>query len=129
MDGVDPFDGHVWTLASGGDGILEVNAVRFDPATCRVWVDLEERPRLPPKQARMLGYLMANAGRVVSREELMLRVWRHRTWTSTKTVDVHVQWLRRSLGDTAEPRRFLTTVWGRGYRFELGTAPTTATAP
>jgi DNA-binding response OmpR family regulator len=108
-------------VRKGGRGVLEVNGVCFHPPTRRLWVEGKERQRLPATQARLLAYLMARAGSVVSRRELMTHVWRSDSWTSTKTVDVHVGWLRRNLGDTAEPRRFVTTVWGHGYRFEFGT--------
>ena len=59
-------------------------------------------------------------GRVVTREDLMARVWDENWFGSTKTLDVHVRWLRQKLGDAPESPRYLHTVRGVGFRF---TAP------
>ncbi|MGH3384308.1 MAG: winged helix-turn-helix domain-containing protein [Nocardioidaceae bacterium] len=75
--------------------------------------------QLTAKEFDLLHMLVRNAGRVVSRDELMHEVWDTTFWTSTKTIDVHVGWLRRKLGDRAEAPRYITTVRGQGLRFEL----------
>ena len=62
--------------------------------------------------------LVANAGSVVSREQLMHEVWSAEPGAPSKTLDMHVSWLRRKLGDDATQPRFITTVRGMGFRFE-----------
>lgn len=64
--------------------------------------------------------LIARAGSVVSREELMRDVWGVTFWTSSKTIDVHLGWVRRKLGDDTRQPRLITTIRGQGLRFELG---------
>ncbi|MFW6261840.1 MAG: winged helix-turn-helix domain-containing protein, partial [Spirochaetota bacterium] len=55
-------------------------------------------------------------GEVVGRDELLRAVWGYDESTYTRTVDVHVAWLRRKLGDR-ERQRMIVTVRGRGYKF------------
>jgi DNA-binding response OmpR family regulator len=50
----------------------------------------------------------------------MRQVWDSKWWGSTKTLDMHVSWLRRKLGDDAHSPHFITTVRGVGFRFERG---------
>jgi DNA-binding response OmpR family regulator len=74
------------------------------------------RTELSEKEADLAAYLAANAGRVISREELLQRVWQlDPRGVTTRTIDMHVMRLREKLGDDpACPRRVLT-VRGRGY--------------
>ena len=60
---------------------------------------------------------LAHAGEVVTREDLIARVWDENWFGSTKTLDVHVGWLRSKLGDDAAAPRFVHTVRGVGFRF------------
>jgi DNA-binding response OmpR family regulator len=60
---------------------------------------------------------MRNAGRVVSREDLMAKVWDVNWFGTTKTLDVHIGWLRRKLGDDPGHPRYIETVRGVGFRF------------
>src|SRR3712207_5889838 len=94
-----------------------VQDVQVDPATRRVWRDGAEI-RLSRKEFDLLHALIRRPGEVVSRETLMNEVWHTTFWTSAKTIDVHLGWLRRKLGD--DPRRpsLITTLRGRGLRFE-----------
>lgn len=73
---------------------------------------------LTPLEFDLLTYLAANPGRVVTRRELLREVWQRTD--SGRTVDVHLSWLRRKLGETAEQPRFLHTVRGVGIRLEDG---------
>ena len=61
---------------------------------------------------------MSRAGELVTRDELMREVWDTTFWTSSKTIDVHLGWVRRKLGDDSRRPRLITTVRGRGLRFE-----------
>jgi DNA-binding response OmpR family regulator len=65
-----------------------------------------------------LRVLLRDAGKVVTRETLMREVWDTAWWGSTKTLDMHVSWLRKKLGDDATSPRYITTVRGVGFRFE-----------
>jgi two-component system response regulator RegX3 len=72
---------------------------------------------LSRKEFDLLAELARNAGRVVTREDLMSRVWDENWFGSTKTLDVHMGWLRRKLGDDPADPRFIHTVRGVGFRF------------
>jgi two-component system response regulator RegX3 len=72
---------------------------------------------LSRKEFDLLAELMRNAGRVVKREDLMSKVWDVNWFGSTKTLDVHIGWLRRKLGDDAGRSRYIETVRGVGFRF------------
>jgi DNA-binding response OmpR family regulator len=74
---------------------------------------------LNTQEYRLLEFLVRNPGRVLSRYELMDEVWDYDSVTTTRTVDVHVAWLRQKLGEKSRPRH-LVTVRGRGYRFDPG---------
>jgi DNA-binding response OmpR family regulator len=74
--------------------------------------------RIKPKELDLLGFFMRRRGRVFSREELLNQVWGYEFADDTRTVDVHVRWLRQKIEpDPAQPSR-LITVRGVGYRFE-----------
>ncbi len=73
---------------------------------------------LTPKEFELLAFLAQNRGLVLSREQLLEKVWGYDYAGDTRTVDVHVRWLRQKLeADPARPR-FLLTVRGTGYRLE-----------
>ena len=69
-----------------------------------------------------LHALMRRAGDIVTRAELMAQVWETTFFTSSKTIDVHLGWLRRKLGDSAQAPTLITTHRGRGLRFETAAA-------
>ncbi len=94
-----------------------VQGVRIDPESRRAWVGDTELD-LPAKVFELLRVLLRDAGKVVTREQLMKEVWDTTWWSSTKTLDMHVSWLRKKLGDDATNPRFITTVRGVGFRFE-----------
>jgi two-component system response regulator RegX3 len=73
--------------------------------------------QLSRKEFDLLAELIRHAGRVVTREQLMDRVWDENWFGSTKTLDVHVRWLRQKLGDDPADPRYLHTVRGVGFRF------------
>src|SRR5689334_4074809 len=72
---------------------------------------------LSRKEFDLLADLVRNAGSVVSREDLMARVWDENWFGSTKTLDTHVGWLRRKLGDDTSSPRWIHTARGVGFRF------------
>ena len=94
------------------------------PARVRIDVDArlayldDEVVALTAKEFDLLRVLLREAGRVVPREQIMREVWDADWYGSTKTLDMHVSWLRRKLGDDAGRPRFISTVRGVGFRFE-----------
>jgi DNA-binding response OmpR family regulator len=70
------------------------------------------------KEYELLVALMNEAGTTLTRERLMREVWHTHWYGSSKTLDMHVSWLRRKLGDSASNPRYISTVRGVGLRFE-----------
>ena len=112
-------------LRRGGDAadgellpqVLAAGPVRMDVERHVVTVDAEEIP-LPLKEFDLLEYLLRNVGRVLTRGQLIDRVWGADYVGDTKTLDVHVKRLRAKIEpDPASPRH-LVTVRGLGYKFE-----------
>jgi len=97
--------------------MIEVQEIRLDPDQRRTWRGSEEIV-LSRKEFDLLHLLMTHAGEIVSREDLMREVWQTTFWTSSKTIDVHLGWVRRKLGDDSRKPHLITTVRGQGLRFE-----------
>ena len=96
-------------------GSLEIGGLRLDPdaheaALDGVPLDLSRR------EFDLLHYLAQHAGQVVTRRDLLTHVWRLPYGGADKTVDVHISWLRRKLGETAQQPRYLHTVRGVGIK-------------
>ena len=72
---------------------------------------------LAAKELDLLRYLIDRRGKVVSREELLEAVWEYQPGVSSRTIDVHVAWLRQKLEDTPQHPKHIHTVRGVGYRF------------
>ncbi len=98
-------------------GLLAAQDIRVDRGARRAWRG-EDELELSAKEFDLLALLVTHPGRVQTRERIMSDVW-DTTWLgSTKTLDMHVSWLRRKLGDDAAHPRYITTVRGVGFRFE-----------
>jgi DNA-binding response OmpR family regulator len=93
------------------------HGVRIDVESHRAWIGDEEL-QLTAKEFDLLRVLVRDAGRVVTRDQLMREVWDTTWWSSTKTLDMHISWLRKKLGDDAANPRYISTVRGVGFRFE-----------
>jgi two-component system response regulator RegX3 len=103
-------------VATHGE-VIEVGDVRLDAGRHEVRVRGEQVP-LPLKEFELLELLLANAGRVLTRDVLIDRVWGPNYYGDTKTLDVHVKRLRAKVeNDPAHPER-IVTVRGVGYRYE-----------
>jgi two-component system, OmpR family, response regulator RegX3 len=102
--------------SAGPQPPLEIGGLRVDPGARSVVLDGEPL-ELSRKEFDLLVRLMRDAGRVVTREDLMSDVWDENWFGSTKTLDVHVGFLRRKLGDDPATPRFVHTVRGVGFRF------------
>ncbi|GII86486.1 DNA-binding response regulator [Sphaerisporangium siamense] len=103
--------------ADGGpaDPSITVGGLRLDPrgreaALGGVVLDLT------PREFDLLHYLAARPGQVVTKRELLTQVWQVPYGGADKTVDVHLSWLRRKLGETAQEPRYLHTVRGVGVK-------------
>ena len=96
---------------------LVVGNLQVDAAARRATVGGRELA-LRPREFDLLLALAGRAGEVVTREDLMDQVWDENWFGPTKTLDVHVSLLRRKLADLGEDRNRITTVRGRGYRYE-----------
>jgi DNA-binding response OmpR family regulator len=96
-------------------GELVVQELRIDRGARRVWLSDREL-ELTRKEYDLLVRLARDAGRVVTREALMSDVWDTNWFGSTKTLDVHVAWLRRKLGDDPGAPTYIHTVRGVGFR-------------
>jgi two-component system response regulator RegX3 len=102
---------------AGSDGILTAGPVRMDVERHMVTVN-NDQTQLPLKEFELLEFLIRNSGRVLTRSQLIDRVWGSDYFGDTKTLDVHIKRLRAKIEvDPAEPV-FIQTVRGLGYKFE-----------
>ena len=114
-------------IASDHSEQLEVGDVRLDVARHEVFVR-DDLVALPLKEFELLELLLTNAGRVLTRDVLIDRIWGPNYYGDTKTLDVHVKRLRAKIeADPANPAR-IVTVRGVGYRYEKSRATTPSTA-
>jgi two-component system KDP operon response regulator KdpE len=94
---------------------LEIGGLRIDPGARTVTLDGAALD-LTPREFDLLHHLAGRAGQVVTKRELLSEVWQVPYGGADKTVDVHLSWLRRKLGETAQEPRYLHTVRGVGIR-------------
>ena len=93
---------------------LELGAVKVDLAGRRLFRGSEVLP-VKPKAFELLAFLIRNAGHVFTRDQLLERVWGYDYAGETRTVDVHVHWLRALIEDDPAVPVYLETVRGVGY--------------
>nr|ACN38369.1 putative two-component system response regulator [Micromonospora inyonensis] len=103
------------SAAGADDPALVVGGLRVDPRARQVTLD-GEPVELTPREFDLLHHLAARPGEVVTKRELMTEVWQIPYGGADKTVDVHLSWLRRKLGENAQQPRYLHTVRGVGVR-------------
>ncbi len=96
--------------------VVEIADLRLD-LDARIVTLRGSSIQLAAREFDLLALLMSNAGRVVRREEIMDEVWDPHWFGSTKTLDVHIAWLRKKLGDDPTHPRYITTIRGVGFRF------------
>lgn len=99
------------------EALLEVGELRLDRARRQITMGGEPLD-LSRMEFELLAHLIARSPEVVSRRELLAEVWRQPHGGADKTIDVHLSWLRRKLGETAQSPRYLHTVRGVGVRLE-----------
>lgn len=104
---------------SGGESIQEIverGDLKIDPRTHEATLD-GKLLTLSPKEFALLLFLAKNAGQVFSREALLDRIWGKDAYVTSRTVDVHVRWLRMRLATSQEAADRIVTVRGVGYKF------------
>ncbi len=95
-----------------------------DLARWEVRFDDGGRSELTEREVELLRYLACNPGRVISRREILSRVWRvNPRGVDTRTIDMHIARLREKLRDDPCNPRVILTVWGKGYSFGAGEGP------
>jgi DNA-binding response OmpR family regulator len=105
---------------AGAAQTVELGPVHVDLAGHQILRDGKALP-VKPKAFELLAFLIRNAGQVFSREQLLERVWGYDYAGETRTVDVHVHWLRKRVEDDAANPKFIQTVRGVGYVFRWPT--------
>jgi len=99
--------------------VTAVQDVRIDHAARRAWRGDTELD-LSAKEFDLLALLAGSAGQAVTRDRIMREVWDEHWYGPTKTLDMHISWLRKKLGDDPAAPRLITTLRGVGFRFETG---------
>ena len=90
----------------------------IDLARCEIRYENGQRTDLSEREVELLRYLASNAGRAISRDEILIRVWRlNPKRMETRTIDMHIANLREKLRDSSESPKLLLTVRGKGYMF------------
>ena len=102
--------------AGGPPRMHRFDGVTLDARQASVYVD-GERVALCMKEYELLRFFVRHPGETLSRERLLREVWKHEQWTPTRTVDVHVGWLRKKIKDDPRNPRWIRTVYGIGYQF------------
>jgi len=97
-------------------GPIEIGALRLDPGSRTLTKD-DQPVEVAAREFDLLHLLMANAGEVVRRETIMDEVWDPHWFGPTKTLDVHISWLRKKIEEDPSNPRFITTIRGVGFRF------------
>jgi two-component system response regulator RegX3 len=97
-------------------GPVTVGPITLDPAA-RTVTNQDEPVELAAKEFDLLHLLMANAGQVCTREQIMDEVWDPHWFGPTKTLDVHISWLRKKLEEDPSNPSLIVTIRGVGFRF------------
>jgi len=109
-------------VSAAGPGPITFGAVSVDLAGHRLLRDGTTLP-IKPKAFELLAFLVRNPGQVFSREQLLEKVWGYDYAGETRTVDVHVHWLRSAIEADASQPRYLQTIRGVGYVLRLSSEP------
>jgi len=105
-----------YAIAPSG-GTYQFGSVRADFRKAEVSRG-QEKVDLAAKELQLLRYFLDHRGEALTREQLLKDVWGYHAATSTRTVDVHVSWLRQKLEDDPRQPRWILTMHGIGYKFE-----------
>jgi two-component system, OmpR family, alkaline phosphatase synthesis response regulator PhoP len=94
----------------------DFDGIHVDFTTARV-LKRGKTTELGERECRLLRYLVERKGIVLSRDELLQEVWGYKSVPLTRTVDVHIAWLRQKIEDDPKNPQYIVTVHGQGYRF------------
>jgi two-component system OmpR family response regulator len=97
--------------------VLKINNLEIDPARHRAVLG-EKALDLTPKEFDLLAFLARNRGFVFSRDQLLEKVWGYDFAGDTRTVDVHIRWLRQKIETNPQKPEYLITIRGTGYKLE-----------
>jgi DNA-binding response OmpR family regulator len=96
--------------------VMAIRQLSLDPTARRVFKDDKEL-QLSAREFELLEMLMKNAGRAMSRDDLLKLVWGEEWVGDSRTLDVHIRWLRLKIEDDPASPKYIQTVRGYGYRF------------
>lgn len=105
-------------MPSDGNNMVNVGPIRLDLEHRRVR-SLGKNAKLTPRLITLLQMLMDKHGEVVEREALFKKVWETNYTGDTRTLDVHISWLRRAIELDPDNPKFLKTIRGVGYRLDI----------
>jgi len=105
-------------MPSDGNNVVNVGPIRLDLEHRRVR-SLGKNTKLTPRLITLLQILMDKHGEVVEREALFKKVWETNYTGDTRTLDVHISWLRRAIELDPDNPKFLKTIRGVGYRLDV----------
>lgn len=113
----------VWAALQGvqeevSDYVLQRGPIRLNVAT-RTVVSVNGQRHMTPKQCALLQYLMHHANEVVSRKEIMEAIWETNYLEDTRTLDVHIRWLRECIEPDPSMPVYLVTERGKGYSLKI----------
>jgi len=95
---------------------MSLRQLSLDPIARRVFKE-EKELQLSAREFDLLEILMKNAGRAMSRDDLLKLVWGDEWVGDSRTLDVHIRWLRLKIEDDPASPKYIQTVRGYGYRF------------
>jgi two-component system alkaline phosphatase synthesis response regulator PhoP len=105
--------------APANEGSYEFGPIRVDFRSTEVFRD-GQAVDLSAREFKLLCYFIEHRGATISRDELLNAVWGYDAMPFTRTVDVHVAWLRQKLEPNPRHPQYILTVHGMGYRFVDG---------
>jgi len=105
-------------MPGDGDNVISAGPIRLDVENRRVR-SLGKNTKLTPRLMTLLQILMDKHGEVVEREALFKKVWETNYTGDTRTLDVHISWLRRAIELDPDNPKFLKTIRGVGYRLDV----------
>lgn len=100
------------------NGVVKVKSLELD-AKNSILTKGEEKVHLTPKETKLMLLLMENVGQVVSRSDLMQAVWNTEYLGDTRTLDVHICWLRQKIEDNPRIPEMILTRRGQGYELRV----------
>lgn len=105
-------------LPAEEENLVEAGPIKLDVERNQVQCE-EKEARLTPRLVSLLKILMRHPGEVLEREDLFRKVWNTEYTGDTRTLDVHISWLRRAIEEDPRNPHFLKTIRGVGYRLDI----------